>query len=211
MLTGIKSLLKKIDGTLIFLGALVLVAVIAAQAIGGGDKVLDGLERAGSLFESVWLRLILGFILGGMIRLLIPSALIARWLGHTSGIRGLLIGSYIAIIMPGGPYITMPVIAAIYSAGAGIGPIIALLTGRALLGLQMLIVWQIPFLGVEISMARYIACLVLPPIAGMVGAAIYKLVFGPPPVVGEIGGQTTDADPPSDTTDDASSDSENEV
>ena len=211
MLTGIKSLLKKIDGTLIFLGALVLVAVIAAQAIGGGDKVLDGLERAGSLFESVWLRLILGFILGGMIRLLIPSALIARWLGHTSGIRGLLIGSYIAIIMPGGPYITMPVIAAIYSAGAGIGPIIALLTGRALLGLQMLIVWQIPFLGVEISMARYIACLVLPPIAGMVGAAIYKLVFGPPPVMGEIGGQITDADPPSDTTDDASSDSENEV
>ncbi|UCB42735.1 MAG: permease [Dehalococcoidales bacterium] len=211
MLAKIKGLLKKIDGTLVFLGALVLVAVIAAQVIGGGDKILDGLERAGSLFESVWLRLILGFTLGGMIRLLIPSAVIARWLGHASGIRGLLIGSYIAIIMPGGPYVTMPVIAAIYSAGAGIGPIIALLTGRALLGVQMLIVWQIPFLGVEISLARYIACLVLPPIAGMVGAAVYKLLFGPPPVMGEIGGQTTDADLSSDTTDDASNDSENEV
>ena len=211
MFTKIRNLAKKIDGTLLFLGALVLVAVIAAQFIGGGQLVLDGLQRAGNLFESVWLRLLLGFTLGGMIRLLIPSALIARWLGHTSGIRGLLIGSYIAIIMPGGPYITMPVIAAIYSAGAGIGPIIALLTGRALLGVQMLIVWQIPFLGVEISLARYIACLVLPPLAGMAGATLYRFIAVPSPAVGEIGGQITDADLPSDTTDDASNGPESEV
>jgi uncharacterized membrane protein YraQ (UPF0718 family) len=211
MLPKIKSLAKKIDGTLLFLAALVLVAVIAAHLIGGGDLVLDGLLRATDLFETVWLRLILGFTLGGMIRLLIPSAVIARWLGHTSGIRGLLIGSYIAIIMPGGPYITMPVIAAIYSAGAGVGPIIALLTGRALLGVQMLIVWQIPFLGVEIPLARYIACLVLPPIVGMVGAALYKLIAGPSPTVGEIREQITDVDPPSDTTGDISEGPENKV
>ena len=211
MLPKIKSLAKKIDGTFLFLTALVLVAVIAAQLIGGGQLILDGLLRSGNLFETVWLRLLLGFTLGGMIRLLIPSALIAKWLGHTSGIRGLLIGSYIAIIMPGGPYITMPVIAAIYSAGAGVGPIIALLTGRALLGVQMLIVWQIPFLGVEIPMARYIACLVLPPLVGMVGAALYKLIAGPSPAIGEVGKETTDADQSSDATEDVSNHSKSEA
>ncbi len=63
MLTKIRSLAKKIDGTLLFLAALVLVAVIAAQLIGGGQLVLDGLQRAGNLFDTVCLRLLLGFTL----------------------------------------------------------------------------------------------------------------------------------------------------
>jgi uncharacterized membrane protein YraQ (UPF0718 family) len=105
----------------------------------------------------------------------------------------------------------MPVIASIYSAGAGVGPIIALLTGRALLGVQMLIVWQIPFLGVEIPLARYIACLILPPFVGMAGAALYKLIAGPSPAIGEIAGQAAGADLPSNTTEDVSTDSESEV
>ena len=207
----IKSATKKVDRTLLLLVGLALVAIIAARVVGGWDLTLDGLGRTWSLFQSVWLRLLLGFTLGGMIRLLIPSALIARWLGHTSGIRGLLIGSYIAIIMPGGPYVTMPVIASIYSAGAGVGPIIALLTGRALLGVQMLIVWQIPFLGVEISLARYIACLVLPPLVGMAGAAVYRLMPGTTPAAGELIGQTSGSDSPPGASGDAAESSESEV
>lgn len=122
------------------------------------------------------MRLLLGFTLGGLVRVLIPNAVIARWLGHTSGFRGILIGSYIGVIMPGGPYVTLLVIASIYSAGAGVGPVIALLTGRSLLGIQMLVVWQIPFLGMEIPLARYITCLVIPPMVGLAGAAVFRIV-----------------------------------
>lgn len=53
---------------------------------------------------------------------------------------------------------------------------IALLTGRSLLGIQMLVVWQIPFLGMEIPLARYIACLVVPPLVGLAGAAVFRIV-----------------------------------
>ena len=126
--------------------------------------------------NAVWLRLLLGFTLGGLVRVLIPSALIAKWLGQTSGLKGILIGSYIGVIMLGGPYVTLPVIASIYSAGAGVGPVIALLTGPTLLGIQMLVVWQIPFLGVEIPLARYIACLLIPPLVGLAGAAVFRIM-----------------------------------
>ena len=173
---GIKTVVKKLDKTLLFLGALVLVALVAAFWQGGSQGILEGLKRAGQLFNTVWLRLLLGFTLGGLVRVLVPSALIARWLGHTSGLKGILIGSYIGVIMPGGPYVSLPVIASIYSAGAGVGPVIALLTGRALLGIQMLVVWQIPFLGMGIPLARYIACLFIPPLVGLAGAAVFRLV-----------------------------------
>ncbi len=172
----IKSLVKKLDRTLLLLASLVLLALIVAVTTGGWETASSGFSRAGHLFSTVWVRLLLGFTLGGLVRVLIPSAVITKWLGHASGFRGILIGSYIGIIMPGGPYVTLPVIASIYSAGAGVGPVIALLTGRSLLGIQMLVVWQIPFLGVELPLARYIACLLVPPLVGLAGAAVFRIV-----------------------------------
>ena len=70
----------------------------------------------------------------------------------------------------------MPIIASIYKAGAGVGPIIALYAGRAMLSLQILVVWQIPFLGVEIPLSRFLACLFLPPFVGLAGKVVYQLV-----------------------------------
>jgi uncharacterized membrane protein YraQ (UPF0718 family) len=107
---------------------------------------------------------------------LIPRALIARWLGPTSGLKGILVASYTGIIMTGGPYIRLPIIASIYRAGAGVGPIIALMTGATLLGIHGLIVWEIPFLGVGIPLARYIVCLFIPPLAGLAGGALFRAI-----------------------------------
>lgn len=169
---------RKLDTTLLILIVLVLIALAIAFWQGGVQQIISGLTQTGRLINSVWLRLILGFALAGLVQVLVPRQLIAKWLGHASGLRGILIGSYIGIIMPGGPYVMLPIVASIYRAGAGVGPIIALLTGRAMLGIQMLIVWQIPFLGVEIALSRYLACLLLPPLAGLAGAAITKVVGG---------------------------------
>ncbi len=179
-----KELIKKLDKTLLVLGALVLIAVLATLSTGGWQLTFDGLKKAGQLVNTVWLRLLLGFTLGGLVRVIIPSALIAKWLGRTSGLKGILIGSYIGIIMPGGPYVSIPVISSIYKAGAGAGPVIALLTGRALLGIQMLVVWQIPFLGMEIPLARYITSLLIPPLVGLAGAAVFRMIGKPSHMAG---------------------------
>ena len=169
------KIVKKADMTLIILVALVLIAVAIAFWKGGWELTRLGLVQTGHLVETVWLRLLLGFTLGGLVQVLIPRAVIARWLGPTSGIKGILIGSYTATIMAGAPYVMLPVVASLYAAGAGAGPIIALLTGQSLLSLQTLIVWQIPFLGLGIPLSKFIVCLFITPLVGFAGSAVFKL------------------------------------
>jgi uncharacterized membrane protein YraQ (UPF0718 family) len=182
----IKEALKKLDTTLLILLALVLIGVVAAFWIGGGERVISGFTGTGKLIQTIWLRLILGFTMGGLIQVLIPRAVIAKWLGPTSGLKGILIGSYSGIIMAlGPPYVSLPIIASIYRAGAGAGPVIALLTGQALLGLQGLIVWQIPFLGVGIPLAKYIVSLFVVPLVGLAGASLFRLITRSPEMADE--------------------------
>ena len=167
---------KRVDMTLMILVALVLIAGGLAWWKGGWELTKSGLMQAGNSVETVWLRLLLGITLSGMIQLLIPRAAISKLLGPTSGIRGILIGSYSAIIMSGPPYVMIPVVSSIYAAGAGVGPVIALLTGEALLGLQHLIAWQIPFLGVGLPLSKYAICLFITPLVGLAGAVVFKLL-----------------------------------
>jgi len=108
--------------------------------------------------------------------------LIAKWLGPTSGLKGVLIGSYTGIIFTAPPYVTLPIVASLYRAGAGVGPIIALLAGQQLLGLQNLLVWQIPFLGVGIPLARFIVGLFITPLVGLAGAVVFRIITKSPQV-----------------------------
>ncbi len=172
----IKKVLKKLDRTLLFLLAMVLIAVAAAFWIGGWQLTISGLTQAGQLVQTVWLRLILGFILAGLVQVLIPHAVIAKWLGPTSGLKGLLIASYAGIILSGGPFVRLPIVASMYAAGAGVGPVIALLVSTQLIGFRRLITWDIPFLGAKMSLSRYVVCLFVPPLAGLVGGTVYQLL-----------------------------------
>ncbi|OGO21662.1 MAG: hypothetical protein A2Z28_08560 [Chloroflexi bacterium RBG_16_51_9] len=169
-------MLRKAPPTLVIPILLLLIAVVAAFLKGGVQLTWQGLVQTGRLLETVWLRLPLGFALGGLIQVLVPRAVIARWLGPASGAKGILIGSYTGIVMAGAPYVMLPVVASLYLAGAGAGPIIALLTGQALLGIQNLIVWQIPFLGVGLPLSKYIVCLFIVPLVGFAGSGVFKLL-----------------------------------
>ncbi|MFH1489087.1 MAG: hypothetical protein ABII06_09295, partial [Pseudomonadota bacterium] len=73
------------DAALHILGALIVAAVAFSLFKGGWELTFLGLKNAGVLFEKVWFRLLLGFLLGGFIQVLIPRNLISKWLG--AGIR----------------------------------------------------------------------------------------------------------------------------
>ena len=171
---------RKADITLIVLVSLVLTLIVISFWKGGLQLTLQGFIQAGHLLDTVWLRLLLGFTLGGLIQELIPHAIIAKWLGPNSGIKGILIGSYIAIILAGAPYVFLPVVASLYAAGAGVGPIISLLMGQSVLGIQTFITWQIPFLGIAIPLSKYIVCLFITPLVGLAGSVVFKLLIGLP-------------------------------
>jgi uncharacterized membrane protein YraQ (UPF0718 family) len=164
------------DLTLLILIILVVVTAGIALWRGGGPMLLTALKMAVLTFKSMWFRVLLGMTLGGMIQVLIPSQLIAELLGPASGLKGIFIGSYTGALMGGGPYVNLPIIAAIYEAGAGAGPIIAMLSG-IILSIQGLLTWRIPILGARLALTRYAVCILVPPLIGFAGGLLYQLIY----------------------------------
>jgi uncharacterized membrane protein YraQ (UPF0718 family) len=164
------------DVSLIILLALVSGAFGFALWRGGQKLAVSGFQQAGKTFLSMWWRFALGILLGGFIRVLIPGALIAEWLGPTSGLRGILIGSYTALLMTSGPYVYIPIIASVYEAGAGAGPVIALLTASPLIRLHTLLILEIPFFGTRIPLTKFAICLIIPPLVSLAGNALLQLI-----------------------------------
>ena len=117
----------------------------------------------------------MGIVLAGFIQVLLPKTLIADWIGPSSGLIGILIGSLTGMVLMGGPYVIFPIIASIYTAGAAEGPIIALLTAANLSRIQGLFVLEIPFFGTRIALSRYLICLFMSPLIGIVGSALFRL------------------------------------
>ena len=163
------------DVALLVLLVLLTIAIITAFWKGRLPLVWAGLKQSGQTIKSMWFRILIGMTLGGFIQVLVPSTVVAEWLGPTSGLKGILIGSYIGLFISGGPYVILPVIASIYESGAGAGPTIALMTG-GLLSIQGLFTWYIPLLGVRLSMAKYVVCLFVPPLVGLAGDAVFQLL-----------------------------------
>ncbi|MBI2979379.1 MAG: hypothetical protein HYY41_00870 [Chloroflexi bacterium] len=165
------------DLSLLILLVMMLMAIVIAFWKGRWQLLISGFKRAAFTLKTMWLRILLGMVLGGLIQVLVPTALIAEWLGPASGLKGILIGSYAGIIVVGGgPYVTLPILLSLYRAGAGVGPIIALLASVNLLSMQGLFVWQIPFLGTKLSLTRYFISLFIPPLIGLAGGAIYQIL-----------------------------------
>ena len=164
------------DISLIILVVLVLAALIATLFKGGWPLVMEGLRKSYGTLASMWWRVLIGILLGGFIQGLIPRAVVAEWIGPASGLTGILIGSVAGMVITGGAFVVMPIIASIYTAGAAAGPIIALITAANLVRVQGLFVMEIPFFGARIAISRYIICLFVPPLVGMVGGVIFRLI-----------------------------------
>lgn len=83
------------------------------------------------------LPLILGaFILAGMIEVLIPGEFVRNWLSKEAGLKGIVLGTFGGMILAMGPYAAFPIVASIYTSGAGLGTLVSILTGWCLLGLN---------------------------------------------------------------------------
>jgi len=77
-------------------------------------------------------------------------------------------------ITPGGPFTSFPIVHALWVAGADAGALIAYLTAWALIGLNRLIVWELPVMGAEFALVRTLVCLPLPIVAGLIARALVR-------------------------------------
>lgn len=161
------------DGGFWFMFAASIVVGVYVLRSYGVQHAVDGLSSGGQLLMATLPKMIFAFAVAGLIQVILPTDLVSQWLGEGSGIRGLMIGTVAGACTPGGPMLHFPIVASLMASGAGAGPIIAYLTSWSLIGFHRLIIWEIPILGVEITVARFLASLVLPPFVGFVGGLIF--------------------------------------
>jgi len=136
---------------------------------------MQGLYASGRLLESVWIELLLGFLIAGLLDVLISPSEITAWLGTDSSMRGILFGWIAGLAIPGGPYLLFPIAAGLLKTGAAPGAVIALITAKTLVSPIRMLTYEAPLLGWPLTIARCVPALLLPPIMGIVGQWVFSL------------------------------------
>ena len=99
------------DFSMVFLLVLLVAAFIVSLIRGGFQMAAEGLKKGWKTFQSMWWRVLAGIVLAGFIQILLPKAMISEWIGPASGFTGVFIGTFIGMILTGGAFVTIPVIA----------------------------------------------------------------------------------------------------
>jgi len=168
---------KRMDlGLWILLG--LTVAAVAVAFSRDRQLPLQGLSATGRMLRSVGLELALGFILAGLIDVLVPAPALVRWLGEERAGRGILVGWVVGLVMPGGPYVFFPVVANLFSKGAAAGPLIALITAKTLVSPIRMLTYEAPLVGWPLTLARFIPGVLMPPVLGLLGQWLFRLFGG---------------------------------
>lgn len=113
------------------------------------------------------------FIIIGLADQFLPRQGIAGWLGCGSGLKGILIASGVGMLIPGGPFVSFPPVAALYRGGAGVGPGVAFLVAWSLWSLSRLPM-EFSILGPQLMMARIISTTFFPPLAGLIADFLFE-------------------------------------
>ena len=100
--------------------------------------------------------------------MLLPGELVVKWIGKKAGLKGILIACLAGALTPGVPIISFPLLSALYRLGASISSLVAYLTAWELLGVQRILIWDIPLMGVKFTVLRIAVSFFLPVLAGMI-------------------------------------------
>jgi len=156
----------------IIMGVIAIALLIIGYQKGGGEHVL-GLKSAGNMLLQITPLLIFSFIIAGMIQLLVPTEMISKWVGAESGFRGILIGTVIGGLTPGGPFVSLPIAAGLLRTGASIGTMVAFMTGWSLLAFSRLPL-EVGLLGWKFTLIRLACTFFLPVIAGLIANKLFS-------------------------------------
>ena len=154
-------------------------AVLAAVLMylgyrGGENQHLAGIKIASAMIVQVLPLLFFAFLVAGMVQVLIPRDVIVNWVGAESGLKGILIGSVAGGLTPGGPFVNLPLAAALYRSGAGIGTMVAFITGWSLYAVARLPM-EVGILGWRLTAIRIASTLFFPPLAGIIAHVVFRV------------------------------------
>lgn len=161
--------------TYILAALVVLTAALVVRKQG-----MAGLRQGGVtsllLLRTVARMLVLGMLLASMTQVILPEDVVTRWMGEESGFTGILIAAVVGAVVPGGPYVVIPLAGSIFLSGAGVGAVAAFLTAWNTIPLTRTVMWELPFLGGAFSASRMLVNLPFPLVAGVLTPPVYRLL-----------------------------------
>ena len=162
------------SGAALVLWALCALAALAALRAG------DGTARHGVRFAADQLKIILPMMAmalpaAGFIAELVPDHLAQALFGPDSGARGILAASFIGGLIPGGPFVSFPIVLAFAKSGAGVPQLVALTGGWAVLAFHRVMIWELPVMGPSFVVLRLACSVALPALSGFAALGLVEL------------------------------------
>ena len=161
------------DPSTYILAALAVVLAVVAYVKDPGLPAL-GVKNGLTLLWFVLPRLVPALILAGLMQVLVPQEVVARYFGHAAGLRALVIATFAGALTPGGPMVTVPLLVAAANSGAGMPSLVAYMTAWSLFGVQRIISWEAPLMGWRFVGVRVLASFMLPVLAGWFVTLFYS-------------------------------------
>ncbi|HCH36003.1 MAG: hypothetical protein CL777_06185 [Chloroflexi bacterium] len=158
------------------LAVLVLLASVFVLQRHGFSGIREGVITSALLLKTVGKMLILGMALSAMTQVILPEEIITKWMGNESGLTGILIGTVVGVLIPGGPYVVIPLAGSVFLSGAGVGPVAAFITAWNTIPITRTVMWEWPFLGGAFTWSRMIVNLPFPFVAGFLSPPIFNLI-----------------------------------
>lgn len=144
--------------TLLLLGIVIILYFFSYQR--NGVFPWSAAERSGGLIVDIIPKILLGFLIGGILPDVISRDVIENWLSAQSGWKGIFVGWAVGGGMPiGAPFVLYPMAVGLLKGGAGIGPVVTMLTSAALMGPFRVLIFEIPILGGEFLAIRLISAI----------------------------------------------------
>ncbi|SON57776.1 putative permease [Hartmannibacter diazotrophicus] len=106
-------------------------------------------------------------LIAGFVQVLLPPAFLGRYMGKQSGVKGMAIATLAGAATPGGPMTAFPLVTVLRNGGTGLGALVTYVTAWTTMGLQRVFMWEVPLMGIEFAVVRFLASLPLPLIAGL--------------------------------------------
>ena len=161
------------DPSTYILAAVAIVLAVVAYVKDPGLPMI-GVKNGLSLLWFVLPRLVPALILAGLMQVLVPQEVVARYFGAQGGMRSLVIASAAGVLTPGGPMVSVPLLVALANSGAAMPSLVAYMTAWSLFGLQRIIAWEAPLMGWRFVSVRVLASLALPILAGWLVTLFYS-------------------------------------
>ena len=155
--------------------AVIAIALLVFGYSKGEGQHTAGMKSAAIMLAQILPLLIFAFIIAGMVQVMIPRGTLARWIGGESGMRGILLGTVAGGFTPGGPYVSLPIVAGLVRSGASVGTLVAFLTGWSLWAVSRLPM-EVGILGWKFTLIRFTVTFFFPPIAGLLAQALFGAV-----------------------------------